>query len=338
MFLSVPNDFSNWKKFANLELHDEFSGIRLTIPNRFKFDLSDILNGLNDTDSEELDTSQPVSNYSQNRNDFVVNSINQIWNEAPRKSKDKDFISNVTAINENLTKLAEIWAKLYTLVEKIERREYVLALDHNRFGVLLESIKTVDTEVFGMNNLYIDKNSRSDEEVQNMSIINTIINQLCKYFTSEKKLKEDEMSEISNTTLESWKMFQDYLISLHFLIQRLFNYKSESEREIHELLSRIMKITEKIKKMKMKSDIRGSEIDRSVNALNQSVDQLNLTITRIILVKNNFVNEFKIFQKIKYLISQVLQDWFDQRSRYFDKRNDSIQQLFNQLKDMPLGS
>lgn len=338
MFLSVPNDFSNWKKFANLELHDEFSGIRLTIPNRFKLDLSDILNGLHDTESDEINITQPDTHQSQNRNDFVINNINQIWNETPRKFKDKEFISNVTAVNGNLTKLADIWAKLYTLVERIEKREYALALDHNRFGILLESIKTVDTEVFGMNNLYIDKNGRLDDEIQNMSIINSIIHQICKYFTSEKKLKEDEMSEISNTILESWKIFQDYLISLHFLIERFFNYKSESEKEIHELLNKIMKTIERLKKMKMQSDIRGSEIDRIVNSLNQLVEQLNMTITRIILVKNNFVNEFNIFQKVKYIISEVLQDWFEKRSRYFDKRNDSIQQLFYELKDMPLGS
>lgn len=338
MFLTVPNDFSNWRKFANIELNDEFDGVRVNLPKRFRIDLTEVLTGLRDNESEEFETRKPDDKNSRNRNEFVVNCINQIWNENPHNYKDTDFMSNITAINGNLSKLAEIWAKLYSLVERIEKREFALAIDHQRFGALVDTVIGVDTEVFGMNNLYIDTDSQVDEETQNLTIMNTIIRQMSKYFTSERKLKEDEMSMVSNSTLESWKMFQDYLISLHFLIERFTNYKIESEREIQELLSRIMKTTDRIKKLKMKSDITGSEIDRNVTMLTKAVDQLSMSVSRIILVKINFVNEYNIFQKVKYLISEVFQDWFDERGKYFEKRNDSIQRLFSDLKDMPLGN
>lgn len=340
MFLTVPNDFSNWKKFANIESNDEFDGIRVNLPRRFKLDLSDILKGLRDTESDyvEQDAIEPETNNSKSKNEFVINNINQIWNENPAKFKDKDFIMNVTQLNENLSKLAEIWSKLYLLVERIEKRELALSADHQRFSMFLDSMIKVDGDVFRIGNLVPNKNRQIDDETQNMSVINSVLHQISKYLVGSRKLKEKEMSIINNEILESWKNFQDYLIGLHFLIERFFNYKIESEKEIQTLLNRIMKTNDRIKHLKMKSDIRGSEVDRHIDILTTSMDNLSMLISRIILVKTTFVNEFKIFQKVKYLISEVLQDWFNQRSIYSDKKNDSIQRLLNDLKDMPLGN
>lgn len=342
MFLTVPNDFSNWKKFANIELNDEFDGIRVNLPRRFRLDLSDILKGLRDTESEyeAPQTSHHTDNgraSSKNKNEFVINNINQIWNENPSHFKDKEFVSSVTRINENLSKLAEFWSKLYLLVERIEKREIALSADHQRFALFLESMIKVDTELFSMDKLVSSKTENVDES-QNLSVINSILEQVCKYFTSSRKLKEEEMAVINNEILESWKNFQDYLISLHFLIERFFNYKIESEKEIQAILQRLMKANEKIKQLKMKSDIRGSEIDKHIDILTTSMDQLSMTISRIILVKTTFVNEFMLFQKVKYLISEVFQDWFSQRSTYSETKNVHIQRLLEELRDMPLGN
>lgn len=343
MFLSVPNDFSNWKKFANIELNDEFDGIRINLPRRFNVDLTDVLKGLRDNESEyeenydeSLDEHENIHN-SNNRNEFVINNINQIWNESPTKFKDKEFISNINKLNDNLTNLAEFWSKLYLLVERIEKRELALSVDHQRFAIYLENLIKNDTDIFGMDNLIENKSRTIDDETQNMTIINSILSQVCKYFVKSRQLKEEELLIVNNEILESWKSFHDYLISLHFLIERFFNYKIDSEKEIQNLLQRIIKTNEKIKQLKMKSDIRGSEIDKHINILILSMDQLSMLISRIILVKTAFCNEFKLFQKVKYLISEVFQNWFDQRSKYSEIKNDNVQKLLNELKDMPLG-
>lgn len=343
MFLSVPNDFSNWKKFANIELNDEFDGIRINLPRRFNVDLTDVLKGLRDNESEyeenydeSLDEHENIHN-SNNRNEFVINNINQIWNESPTKFKDKEFISNINKLNDNLTNLAEFWSKLYLLVERIEKRELALSVDHQRFAIYLENLIKNDNDIFGMDNLIENKSRTIDDETQNMTIINSILSQVCKYFVKSRQLKEEELLIVNNEILESWKSFHDYLISLHFLIERFFNYKIDSEKEIQNLLQRIIKTNEKIKQLKMKSDIRGSEIDKHINILILSMDQLSMLISRIILVKTAFCNEFKLFQKVKYLISEVFQNWFDQRSKYSEIKNDNVQKLLNELKDMPLG-
>jgi sorting nexin-8 len=347
MFLTVPNDFANWKRFANIELNDEFDGIRVILPKRFKLDLSDILKGLRDTESdydddsnnnEDSNTQNNNNVASKSRNEFVINNINQIWNESPTKFKNKDYIMNVNKLNENLSKLAEIWSKLYLLVERIEKREVALSADHQRFAIFLQSMIKVDTEIFSMDNLVSNKNNQVDDETQNMTVINSILNQISKYFVGSRKLKEQEMLIINSQILESWKNFHDYLISLHFLIERFFNYKIESEKEIQNLLQKIMRTNERIKQLKMKSDIRGSEVDKHIDILTKSMDHLSMLISRIILVKTTFVNEFKLFQKVKYFISEIFQDWFDQRSKYSEVKNDYIQRLLNDLKDMPLGN
>lgn len=341
MFLTVPNDFSNWKKFANIELNDEFDGIRINLPRRFKIDLSDVLKGLRDDESdyeENVDNTNDDNHTNNNRNEYVINSINQIWNESPVNFLDKEFISNLNILNENLSRLAEFWSKLYLLVERIEKRELSLSADHQRFAFFLENMIKIDNDVFSMDNLIENKSRRVDDETQNMTVINSILSQVCKYFVGSRKLKEEEISVINNEILESWKSFQDYLISLHFLIERFFNYKSESEKEIQTLLQRIIKNNERIKQLKMKSDIRGSEIDKHINVLVTSMDQLSMLISRIILVKTTLINEFKLFQKVKYLISEVFQNWLEERSKFQETKNEHIQRLLNDLKDLPLGN
>lgn len=343
MFLTVPNDFSNWKKFANIELNDEFDGIRINLPRRFKIDLSDVLKGLRDDESDFEDNEDNIrggeeNHTSSNRNEFVINNINQIWNESPVNFMDKEFITNLNSLNEKLSRLAEFWSKLYLLVERIEKRELALSADHQRFAIFLENLIKTDSDVFSMDNLIENRSKRIDDETQNMTIINSILSQVCKYFVGSRKLKEEEILVINNEILESWKSFQDYLIGLHFLIERFFNYKTDSEKEIQNLLQRIIKNNEKIKQLKMKSDIRGSEIDKHINVLITSMDQLSMLISRIILVKTTFVNEFKLFQKVKYLISEVFQNWFDERSKFQETKNDNIQRLLNDLKDLPLGT
>lgn len=341
MFLTVPNDFSNWKKFANIELNDEFDGIRINLPRRFKIDLSDVLKGLRDDESdyeENVDNANDDNHTNNDRNEYVINSINQIWNESPVNFLDKEFISNLNILNDNLSRLAEFWSKLYLLVERIEKRELALSADHQRFAFFLENMIKIDNDVFSMDNLIENKSRRVDDETQNMTVINSILSQVCKYFVGSRKLKEEEISVINNEILESWKSFQDYLISLHFLIERFFNYKSESEKEIQTLLQRIIKNNERIKQLKMKSDIRGSEIDKHINVLVTSMDQLSMLISRIILVKTTLVNEFKLFQKVKYLISEVFQNWLEERSKFQETKNEHIQRLLNDLKDLPLGN
>lgn len=345
MFLTVPNDFSNWKKFANIELNDEFEGIRINLPGRFKIDLSDVMKGLREEGGDD-DFEDNVSRHnsreevdrSKSRNETVINSINQIWNESPVNFKDKEFINSIAATNEMLSKLAEIWSKLYILVERIEKREIALAADQHRFSLLLEHVVKVDTHVFGLDNVIPNTTGRVSDETENMNVINSILVQISKYFGATKKAKEEEMVIISNEILEKWKSFQDYLISLHFLIERFMNFKHQSERAIQDLLNKIIRSKDKIKQLKMKSDIRGSEVDKHINVLLQAMNELSLLISRIFLVKTTFINEYKLFQKVKYLISEVLQDWFQERSVLADKQNDYIQRLLNDLRDLPLST
>jgi sorting nexin-8 len=79
-------------------------------------------------------------------------------------------------------------------------------------------------------------------------------------------------------------------------------------------------------------------VDKHINVLLQAMNELSLLISRIFLVKTTFINEYKLFQKVKYLISEVLQDWFQERSVLADKQNDYIQRLLNDLRDLPLST
>ncbi|ODV83817.1 hypothetical protein CANARDRAFT_29560 [[Candida] arabinofermentans NRRL YB-2248] len=341
MFLTVPNDFSNWKKFANIEINDEFDGIRVNIPRRFRINLNQVMKGLKDTDSDIDDndstnsTGDRNATNTSNNNDSVINNITQIWNESPVHYKKLDFWENLNTTNNNLTKFADIWSKLCILVERIEKRDMALWQDHQRFSLYLDQFVQASDKVYGLNNI-AEMGGSTQSEDENLSIIKTILKQVTKYLTSTKQLKDDELNLMNSEILESFKRFQDYLTSLHFLIERLISYKNLAEKQIHTLLNRITRTNERLFQIKIKSDIKGSEVDKLITILTQSSDELNSLITRIILIKSAFYTEFQIFQKTKYLISETFQDWFIERVKYGELYQDALQRVFNDLQDMPL--
>ncbi|KAG7868443.1 hypothetical protein KL918_002101 [Ogataea parapolymorpha] len=332
MFLTVPNDFSNWKKFANIELTDEFESIKINLPKRFKMNFDQVLRGLNDQDPDfEEQTQVPEQTVN---NDSIVNNITQIWNENPVDHTKLDFMENLQTVNLSLSTFADIWSKLCILVERMEKRELALYQDHQRFSYYLGQFTSNSGNLYGIENMVISE--AQPEESQNMSIINTILKQVMKYFTTTKQLKDDELTTLSSDTLENFRKLQDYLASLHFLIERLGNFKNASEKQIHVLLNRIMKTNERLFQIKIKSDIRGSEVDKLVKLLTESVEELNNLLSYIILVKSTFLTEFRLFQKTKYLVSETFQDWFLEKVKYGELQQDSLQRVFNDLQDMPL--
>ncbi|KAG7860478.1 hypothetical protein KL939_001964 [Ogataea angusta] len=332
MFLTVPNDFSNWKKFANIELTDEFESIKVSIPKRFRMNFDQVLRGLNDQDPELEEHSQ-VPEQTVN-NDSIVNNITQIWNENPVDHTKLDFMENLHTINSSLSTFADIWSKLCILVERMEKRELALSQDHQRFSYYLGQFTSNSGNLYGVENMAISE--VQPEESQNLSIINTILKQVMKYFSTTKQLKDDELTTLSSDTVENFRKLQDYLASLHFLIERLGNFKNASEKQIHVLLNRIMKTNERLFQIKIKSDIRGSEVDKLVKLLTESVEELNKLLSYIILVKSTFFTEFKLFQRTKYLVSETFQDWFLEKVKYGELQQDSLQRVFNDLQDMPL--
>ncbi|GMG20194.1 unnamed protein product [Ambrosiozyma monospora] len=343
MFLTVPNDFSNWKKFANIEIVDEFEGVRVNLPRRFTINLDQTLKGLRDTESdlereddEEEEARQRHSSAVQMRNETIINSITQIWNESPVNYKNFEFMENVILLNSSLTRFADTWNKISFLVERIERREEALKFDGQRLSMCIDQFVGVNNTVYGVDNLIENKKRTADEEGQNLSIINTILTTVSKYFSTGKQLKEEEMGVITSEILENFKKFQDYYTSLHFLIERLNGYKAISEKQVHTLLTRITRANERLFQIKGKSDVKGSEIDKLVTVLTQSVEQLNTLISKIILVKAAFLNEYKLYQKTKYMVSEIFQDWFTERVKYTDLDQNALQRVFNELQDMPL--
>ncbi|GME98066.1 unnamed protein product [[Candida] boidinii] len=306
MFLTVPNEFANWKKYANIDSNDEFDGIRLPIPRRFKLNIEQVVKqlvdpsindsadeqtGYQDDDDEENDYGKPL------RTDSIVNHITQIWSENPLNHKQLDFVENLSSVDTSLTKFADTWNKLCILVERIERRNSALAMDKHRFSVFLGSFTEINGNVYGLDNLVTPLKGSSNleevDEAQNLSIINTMLKSVVKFFQTSKQLKDDEAQQIDSETLENFKKFHDYLVALHYSIERLNYFRTTSEKEVHALLNRLTRSNEKLSQVRIKSDIKGSEIDKLVTILETSNEELTSLLTKIILSKQCFVNEYR---------------------------------------------
>lgn len=336
MFMTVPNDFAGWKKFANIDLTDEFQALRVRIPRRFRIDMRPVLKGLRDSDTTTTtDDDETDSNETPN-NSTSINSITQIWAESPVNHNSLDFVDNFEHLDISLVRLADSWSKFMGIVERIERREYAVALDHSRAAQFLDKFTDADTKVFGMDNMVENKLRQTDEESQNLNIINTLLKQAVKFFGHTKEIKDQEIKVMESETSQNFRKFQDYLAALHFLMQRVSVYRNNSEKEIHILLSRITKYTDKLIQIKGKSDIKGSDVDKLISLSTETCGKLNKTICRVICVKMTFLNEFKMYQKVKYVISEMMQNWFRERVKYGDMQQESLRHAFNDLQDMPL--
>lgn len=337
MFLTVPNDFAGWRKFANIDLGDELANVKIHIPHRFHVNMKPALQGLRDNDSNYGDSTddEPGSNTGL-KTSQIINNITQIWSESPTQHKSLEFVDNFSSLDENLTRLAEVWSRLLFLVDRIEKREFAAALDHERASNMLDKFVQTDIKVFGEENMAVQKARNISEEFQNLNIMNTIFKQVGKFMLNTKKVKFDELSAVGTEVIENFKKFQDYLASLHFLMQRISSFKNESEKQVHTLLNCVTHNCDRLSHIKGKSDIKGSEVDRLVNEATRNSEELETVISQIIFVKMTFLKEYALFQKVKYIACEAMQCWFQERADFGDKQQDALRRAFNDLEDLPL--
>ncbi|ODV94417.1 hypothetical protein PACTADRAFT_77016 [Pachysolen tannophilus NRRL Y-2460] len=364
MFLTVPTDFTNWKKFANIDLNDEFNGIKIVLPSKYKIEFNGNFNNnhngneINDHRRKEDDDSEEEiegGDGLQNNNNITINedtddrdkpslqqvlkNIQNIWNE--NDNNDLNFISNCHNLNSNFIMLIDSWSKLTILMERFKKREQAIALDEQRFKTILNHFLNNDNKVFQMNNLInITQNSSfynfENEEVQNLGIINNLSSKVSNFFSKKNEYKSEEMSYMDSNILENFYKFQDYLISFQHLIERLIIYKANIEKQNSLIISKFLKSMEKFKNWRLKPDLKGSDFDKLKNFILQQINDLNKNLSKILLIKNCVKFEFKIFMKVKYILSEIFQDWFSSKSKYGDLYSDLLNKCFNEIQDLPL--
>lgn len=331
MFFTVPDDFSNWKKVAQVNWDNEFDVTKLpSLPNRYKINLSIVLNGLD----EEAEESANADSYEERQhqrqsNQSVISRLKHIWRENPLETNEMDFVTRINSINQSLTCVAGIWSKMFSLIERIEKRELALVVDQLKFSSLIGDMVKSDVEIYGMNTI-----GGNMEEEQNLGTINQVFSSIQGYFQTCKKDKTKEMVDLTNT-LETWKSLQDYFTSFHFLIERLSAFRIESDRDIQLLLTDINKSIERFIQMRARLDFKPVHADKLILSLNEDVQKLNKMVSKILSIKEAFINEYRLFQSTKYIMSTVISQWFKERAHLIDNNNENIQRLLNVLNDLP---
>lgn len=333
MFLTVPDDFSNWRKVAQFDWDNEFDVSKLPLlPQRFRINLNTVINGLSGTSTDDVNDNPNTFEDRQHQkqtNQTVISRLKHIWRENPIDINEMDFVSNINVINQSLTDVASIWTRMFSLIERIEKRELALVLDQLKFSGLVDDMVKSNVGVYGLSTI-----GGNMEEEQNLGVINQTFKNIQTYFQTCKKDKTTEMMDITNA-LETWKSLQDYFTSFHFLIERLTVYRLESDREIQNLLSDINKSIERFVQMKARLDFKLVHADKIILSLNEDVQKLNKMLSKILAIKESFINEYKLFQSTKYIMSGVMSQWFKERAHLMDNNNENIQRLLNALNDLP---
>lgn len=331
MFLTVPNDFSNWKKIAQIDLSDEFDGIKFSLPAKYKLKF-------NTTQREEYEEDEQETEINVN-NDIIYQNIDTIWDE--NNNNQKNFVSNLHTLHHSLTKLTETWSKLTVLVERFEKRKMAMSLDEKRFESILNEFIKKDSQIFQMDKL-VDINQQSQlynfetEETQNLGIINNLVSKVSTYFSNKQIREKEEIIGLNSSHLENFKKFLDYLNSFNSMLERLILYKVTTEKSNALIISKLVKANEKLQLWLRKPDIKGSDFDKLNNFILLQNSELNKNLFKIILIKNCVKFEYKLFSKLKYLMSEIFQDWFSDKVKYSGIYADLLDKCYNELQELPL--
>lgn len=327
-FFTIPNDFTTWRKQAKIASTDEFTGVRINLPQRLCLNAALLLQQDNAS-----------SDSSHERFDNALGQVNRIWLENPVNYKSLDFMTNLATIQRNLMRFTETWSRLCILIERIERREALLSMDNFKFNVYLQELASQNSTFYGMDNLVSTETtthkvlSNEHEEFGNLSLIISGLKKVGEFLTKTKEVKEEELMHLSDGTLENFKKFQDYCFALYSLVDRLVGFVSTSDRLNKMLLTKIVKAKERCESIQGK---QGRGMEEVIASIESSVESLNKNLTSIILAKNAFLHEYHMWQKTKYLMSEVFRDWFAEKSKYGELYVEHVGKCFEILQDMPL--
>lgn len=310
LFKSVPDDFASWRKYSQIDTGDGF--VAGALPRKYQLKSWFVVrDDMDDAMHEDEEFKE------------IITNIGHIW-------KDIDFSS--LGVGE----LIALTSSLYTLVERIEKRELALRNDEAKLGILLNRItkqsvyKDNSTKIsespVRYDNVFADDDTSASYDEDNeysLSLMDTLFTTIQSYFSTNLKNKKQEMSNVS-CILVDVLVLQDYIIGWRQMLERIMEYKRTSLLDMQHHLNVIHQITG-----------NSRYVDHeNLQRLQDELDKLNAIITKVLWVKQILREEWKKFGESKRRLCSIIYLWLEMRLHLIEDFSNRGSDLLVELQDL----
>ncbi|KAK9236420.1 hypothetical protein V1525DRAFT_420427 [Lipomyces kononenkoae] len=214
---------------------------------------------------------------------------------------------------------AELYTHLCLLIDRMEKRQESVALDHQRFASSLNTLQEVTQKTYSV-------------DTNDLSLINDGINNVSKYLNNAQTLLEDESRGWEIGVLEDFKRHRDTLIS----IKELFDRQEKLDvNTIPYLERRISNNESRLTGMRDRSDFKQADVDRIQNSIQRDRESIKEQHTRTWLIKECMRDELAYFQQTKYRVAKLFQDYAQERLKYAELFAENWRVLGNEISEVP---
>lgn len=244
----------------------------------------------------------------------------ELWNANIQQFNE---ILNLETIDNKISNCLENWNKLSILIERFIKRYEQIASDDYKFNKILNNFN--DPSNLKLFNQF-NENSSINEISENLSILSLKFKQAGDILTDSNTLLFD-------STLEKFKNFNDYLLSLKLLMDR---YDVKGGNNIPSIQAKIQSNQSKLNEINKKPDVKGFEVDKLNDLIKNDQQEIEILTNRDWLIKQSLINELIIFQDCQYQISNCFQDLVANLLKLNELHSNNWSTLITSIQDMPL--
>ncbi|KAK9328578.1 hypothetical protein V1520DRAFT_371114 [Lipomyces starkeyi] len=214
---------------------------------------------------------------------------------------------------------AELYTHLCLLIDRMEKRQESVAVDHQRFATSLNTLQDVTQKTYSV-------------DTNDLSLINDGIKNVSKYLNNAQALLEDESRGWEIGVLEDFKRHRDTLIS----IKELFDRQEKLDvNTIPFLERRISNNESRLTSMRGRPDFKQSDVDRMQISIQRDRESIKEQHTRTWLIKECMRDELAYFQQTKYRVAKLFQDYAQERLKYAELFAENWRVLSNEISEVP---
>ncbi|KAK9364952.1 hypothetical protein V1509DRAFT_634712 [Lipomyces kononenkoae] len=214
---------------------------------------------------------------------------------------------------------AELYTHLCLLIDRMEKRQESVAVDHQRFASSLNTLQEVTQKTYSV-------------DATDLSLINDGIKTVSKYLNNAQTLLEDESRGWEIGVLEDFKRHRDTLIS----IKELFDRQEKLDiNTIPYLERRISNNETRLTGMRDRSDFKQADADRIQSSIQRDRESIKEQHTRTWLIKECMRDELAYFQQTKYRVAKLFQDYAQERLKYAELFAENWRVLGNEISEVP---
>ncbi|KAK2748165.1 Sorting nexin mvp1 [Myotisia sp. PD_48] len=224
-------------------------------------------------------------------------------------------------VRSGVRRSAEIYINLCNLLDRLVKRNQGVAAEYFRVSRALQSLTESTPDTYAV-------------DTNDVPLLNNGINSTAKHLLSSQGLLEDEARAWDMGVLEDFKGQRDCLVAMRDLFDRRDRYAKDN---IPQLEKRIETNERKLQELRTRGEgtVKTGEAEKLEDAIFKDKESIVQQHARGVFIKECIRDELFIFQTSQYRISQLHQDWSQERVKYAELQADNWRALTTEVEAMP---